>query len=60
MKTIEVKVTITHVDGWDIDWSNDVARTNELEELNADIRDAIARSCGISPSNISVESKIKS
>jgi hypothetical protein len=59
MKTIEAKVTITHVDGWDVDWSNDVVKSNQLEQLSSEIRDVIARGCGINFSNISVESKIK-
>ena len=59
MKTIEAKVVISHVDGWDIDWSNDFEKANELEQLSSEIRDVIARGCGINFSNISVESKIK-
>ena len=58
MKIIEVKIKISDIDRWDVDWTDKQQIANYLEEFNNEIRDVVARGYGISFTNIKVKSKL--
>ena len=58
MKIIEVKIKISDIDRWDVDWTDKQQIANYLEEFDNEIRDVVARGYGISFTNIKVKSKL--
>jgi hypothetical protein len=58
MKAIKVTIKIDNVDKWDIDWNNKEKTTNELMELNDDIKRTLAHQCGIEYRNITIDSTL--
>lgn len=51
---IEAKITIKHVEGWSVDWSNESAQKDALCELESDIREVL-KSVGVDSTNIEID-----
>jgi len=58
MKAIKITISIKDVDKWDIDWTDKDKTTNELMELNDDIRRTLAHQCGIECRNMTIDSTL--
>ena len=55
MKRIEVKIEITNIENWSVDWENKDDRVKELILLRWNLKAAISERCGILYDDISVE-----
>jgi hypothetical protein len=52
---IEAKIELSKVEEWSTDWGNESEKSNELKELEWDMKMAIYERCGVDLSNISIE-----
>lgn len=57
MNKIIVKVEITDIDNWDVDWNNDKDKSDQLTGLSQDIQEGISVYAGINYSNLHVFSE---
>lgn len=57
---IRLEVTVTGLEGWDIDWSDDEGVRMELVNVEEEVRHAIADRVGITLGNLQVEAKFES
>lgn len=55
---IEAKVELLNVEEWNIDWTDDNAKSNQLIKLQWDMKMAIFERCGVDLSNIKIELKV--
>ena len=55
---IEVKIKISNVHEWNIDWNDDSEKSRELILLNQDIEQTLSKYCGLDIRNIDVETKL--
>jgi hypothetical protein len=54
---ITLEVTVTGLEGWDMDWSDDEGVKMELVNVEEEVRHAIADRVGINLENLEVEAK---
>ena len=55
MKKIEVKIEITNIENWSVDWDNEDEVKMEFKDLSWHIRMSLYERCGIALDNDSIE-----
>ena len=57
---ITLEVTVTGLEGWDMDWYDVEGVKMELVNVEEEVRHAIADRVGIAPGNLQVEARFES
>jgi hypothetical protein len=55
MSKIEIKIEILNIEKWDVDWNNESEKTEQLDKLKFEIKQAISRDMGIEWTSVNID-----